>query len=135
MLIIISPMLSSLHSYSPHVYPHFLNTWQKVTGKIGQLEAVRLNLDDSMVCVEDERKKIELETTKMCGKDNSTAWKKKTNKLADRITAALVICEEHMSNYHDKAQAYCPARLGRRTSPTILKRRICQITGTKWMHP
>ena len=46
----LSPFLISL------CLPSFLNTCQKVTGKIGQLEAVRLNLEDSMVCVEDQRK-------------------------------------------------------------------------------
>ena len=51
-----------------------------------------------------------------------------TSKLAERVTAALVICEEHMRDYH-------ATRLGRRTNPTILQERICQITGTKWMHP
>ena len=48
------------HVFSPYVFslclPSFLNTWQKVTGKIGQLEAVKLNLKDSMVCVEDQKK-------------------------------------------------------------------------------
>ena len=43
----------------------FLNTCQKVTGRIGQHEAAKLNLEDSMVCVEDQRKKIVLETSKI----------------------------------------------------------------------
>ena len=29
-------------------------------------------------------------------------FEEETNKLADRVTAALVICEEHMSNYHTR---------------------------------
>ena len=89
----LSPLL-----FSPCL-PSFLNTWQKVTGRIGQLEAVRLNLDDSMVCVEDQRKKIVLEKRKFVERQLN-GFEEETNKLADRVTAALVICEEHMSNYH-----------------------------------
>ena len=33
-----------------------LNTWQQATGKIGKLTEEKLNLEDSMVCVEDPRK-------------------------------------------------------------------------------
>ena len=29
-------------------------------------------------------------------------FEEETNKLANRITAALVICDEHTSNYHEK---------------------------------
>ena len=94
---------SSHYVFSPLLFssclPSFLNTWQKVTGRIGQLEAVRLNLDDSMVCVEDQRKKIVLEKQKI-GERQLHDMEEKTSKLEDRVTAALVICEEHMSNYH-----------------------------------
>ena len=96
-----SPFVFSL---SPLLFssclPHFLNTCQKVTGKIGQLEAVKLNLEDSMVCVEDQ-KKIVQETPKF-GKRQLNGFEEETNKLADCVTAALVIYEEHMSDYHTK---------------------------------
>ena len=50
--------LSFFLSLSPPVLlslclPSLLNTWQKVTGKIWQLVAVKLNLEDFLVCVED----------------------------------------------------------------------------------
>ena len=93
----LSPFLLSFSS----CLPSFLNTWQKVTGRIGQLEAVRLNLDDSMVCVEDQKKKIVLETPKI-GERQLHDMEEKTSKLEDRVTAALVICEEHMSDYHTR---------------------------------
>ena len=81
--------------------PSSLNTCQKVTGKIGQLEAARLNLEDSMVCVEDQRKKIVL-LTPIIGERQLHDMEEKTNKLGDRVTAALVIYEEHMSDYHTR---------------------------------
>ena len=56
MLIIISLCFLSHHFYSLYVHPPSSTLLQKVTGKIGQLEAVKLNLEDSMVCVEDQRK-------------------------------------------------------------------------------
>ena len=99
MLIIISLCFLSPLLFSSCL-PSFLNTWQKVTGRIGQLEAVRLKLDDSMVCVEDQRK-IVLEKQKFVERQLN-GFEEETNKLADRVTAALVICEEHMSNYHEK---------------------------------
>ena len=123
----------SLHFYSSLCLPSFLNTWQKVTGKIGQLEAVKLNLEDSSgLCrrsKEDRARK-----TNICGKSNSMTWKKETSKLEDRITAALVICDEHMSNYHEKlklmsskipwkAQTYVQQDLGEELSEIN-----CQIT-------
>ena len=126
MLIIISLCFLSLHFYSLYVYPPSSTLGKKVTGKIGQLEAVRLNLEDSMVCVEDQRK-IVLEN-KHSWKSNWTAWKKETSKLTDTVTAALVICEEHMRDNH-------ATRLGRRINPTILQERNCQITGATKMHP
>ena len=60
---------------------------------------MRLNLDDSMVCVEDQRKKIVLEKQNVV-EVQLNDMEEKTSKLEDRVTAALVICEEHMSNYH-----------------------------------
>ena len=101
MLIIISqcflsPFLLSL------CLPSFSSTLsQKVTRKIGQLEAARLNLKDSMVCVEDQRKKIVLETP-IIGERQLNGLEEKTSKLEDRVTAALVIYEEHMSDYQKK---------------------------------
>ena len=116
----LSPFLLSL------CLPSFLNTWHKVTGKIGQLEAAKLNLEDQMVGVEDQKKTV-LEKQTFVEKQLN-GLKEETSKLADTFTAALVIYEEHMRDYH-------ATRLGRRTSPTILQERICQITGTRWMHP
>ena len=127
MLIIISLCLSLSPLLLSLCLPSFLSTWQKVTGNIGQLEAVRLKLDDSMVCVEDQRKKIVLEKQKVVERQLND-MEEETSKLEDRVTAALVIYEEHMKDNH-------ATRLGRRTSPTILQERICQITGTRWMHP
>ena len=96
-----SPFVFSL---SPLLFssclPSFLNTWQKVTGNIGQLEAVKLNLEDSMVCVEDQKKIVQ--KTPKIGERQLHDMEEKTNKLADRVTAALVIYEEHMSDYHTR---------------------------------
>ena len=52
-----------------------------------------------MVCVEDQRKKIVLEKLKVVERQLNDMVEE-TSKLEDRVTAALVICEEHMSNYH-----------------------------------
>ena len=54
-----------------------------------------------MVCVEDQRKKIVLETPKMWERQLNGS-EEKTSKLEDRVTAALVIYEEHMSDYHTR---------------------------------
>ena len=54
-----------------------------------------------MVCVEDQRKKIVLETPKI-GERQLNGLEEKTSKLEDRVTAALVIYEEHMSDYHTR---------------------------------
>ena len=100
MLIIISLCFSLSPLLFSSCLPSFLNTWQKVTGNIGQLEAVKLNLEDSMVCVEDQ-KKIVLEKQKV-GERQLNTFEQETNKLADGVTAALVINEEHMSDYHTR---------------------------------
>ena len=60
-----------------------------------------LNLEDSMVCVEDQRKKIVLEKQTFVEKQLN-GLEEETSKLEDRVTAALVICDEHTSNYHEK---------------------------------
>ena len=78
----------------------------------GTREAEKLNLEESTVCVEDQRKIVE-------------------KQLHD---AALVNHEEHMRDHHD-GSSLCPTRLGQRTSPTILKEGICQTTGASGMHP
>ena len=54
-----------------------------------------------MVCVEDQRKKIVLETPKIVERQLN-GLEEKTSKLEDRVTAALVIYEEHMSDYQTK---------------------------------
>ena len=51
-------------SFSPLLFSLCLlkttgNLRQKLGGKIGQLEAVKRNLEDQMVCVEDPRKIVE----------------------------------------------------------------------------
>ena len=76
LLIIIS--LCSLSSLLSLCLPYFLNTWQQATGKIGQLKDQKLNLEDSMVCVEDP-KKIVLEKRKKQLHD----LEEETSKLAD----------------------------------------------------
>ena len=110
--------------------PSFLNTWQKVTAKIGQLEAVKLNLEDSMVCVEDQKE--DRAQTKNLWKDNSITWKRKQANWKHHGSRHLRRAEEGPPW---NAQAYVQQTRGRRTGPTILKRRICQITGAKWVHP
>ena len=61
---------------------------------------MKLNLDDWVVCVEDQ-KKIVLEKQTFVEKQLN-GLEEETSKLEDRVTAALVICEEQMSNYHEK---------------------------------
>ena len=118
---------------SPHVLPHspfllslclpsFLNTWQKVAAKIGQLEEEKLNLENSMVCVEDPRK-IVLEK-KILWKGNSTTfkgkqanWQIESPRLSSSAKSTWVTAIQGSSLY--------PTRLGRWTSPTFLKERIC----------
>ena len=104
------------------------HVWLKVTGNIGQLEAVKLNLEDSMVCVEDQRKNIVLEKQKFVERQLN-GFEEETNKLADRHRGS-----RHLRWAHEqlpwKAQAYVQQDLGEE-----LKERNCQITGTKWMHP
>ena len=80
MLIIISlcslslSLSLSLSSLLPLCLPSFLNTWQQVTGKIGQLEEKKLNLEGfNGLC----RRSKEDRAKKKWGKGNSTTWKKK----------------------------------------------------------
>ena len=129
-----SPYVLSLSSLLTSCLPSFLNTRQQVTAKIGQHEAVKLNLEDSMVCVEDPMEGRA--KNKNLWKDHSMTWKKKQANW-QIVTAALVINEEHMSDCNTtlKLCVLCPTKLGRRTSPTILQERICQITVARWMHP
>ena len=58
-------------------------------------------------------------------------WKKKQANW-QIVTAALVINEEHMSDYNKTLKLLCPTRLGRRTNPMIQKDRTCQTTGASW---
>ena len=46
------------------------------------------------------RSKEEYRARKKFVEKQLNGFEEETNKLADRVTAALVICEEHMSNYH-----------------------------------
>ena len=64
--------------YSLHVYPPF-STWQQVTGKIGQLEKEKLNLENSMGCVEDPRKIV----LRKMRKKQLNDLEEETSKLAD----------------------------------------------------
>ena len=75
-----------------------------------------------MVCVEDQRKVVP-EKRKFVERPLNVL-EEETSKLADRVTAALVIYEEHMSD--------CCAKLKLISNDT---KRICHITGAKWMHP
>ena len=106
--------------------PSFLNTWQKVTGNIGQLEAVKLNLEDSMVCVEDQ-KKIVQEKKKQLEKDNSTPSNKKQTNWQMESPRLSSSTKSTWATTIQGSYLFCTWP-GRRISPTILKGRICQIT-------
>ena len=77
----------------------------------------KLNLEDSMVCVEDPRK-IVLE---------------KMTKLEDSHRGSRHQWRPH-ERLQNNAQALCPTRLGRRTNPMIQKERTCRTTGASGMH-
>ena len=64
----------------------------------GQLEAVKQNLEDSMVSVED--KKEGRAKNKNFVERQLNDMQEKTSKLEDRVTAALVIHEKYMSDCH-----------------------------------
>ena len=106
----------------------FLNTRQQTTRKIGQLEAVKLNLEDSMVSVED--KKEGRAKNKNLWKDNSMTWKRKqanwkieSPRLSSSTKSTWVTAREGSSVFR--------TWLGRRTNPTILKNEFAKSQGRR----
>ena len=88
-----------------------------------------------MVCVEDPRKIVEKQLSDL---------EEETSKLEDRVTAALVICEEHMRDHHEKLKFMSNeawAKNLRREIAKSLERRGCTLamfwngnrfTGRRW---
>ena len=81
-----------------------------------------------MVCAEDQ-KKIVLEKQKFVERQLNDL-EEETSKLADRVTAALVNYEEHIRD-HERLKLMS----SKAWTKNLIKERICQVTGTKWMHP
>ena len=67
-------------------------------------------------------------------KDKSMTWKSKQAKWQIK-SPRLSSTTKSTWRTTMKGSSLCPTKLGRRTSQTRLKERICQITEAKWMHP
>ena len=120
----LSPVLLSL------CLPSFLNTWQNVTAKIGQLEAVKLNLEDQMVCVEDQWK-IVLEKMR---KGNSMTWKRKQGKWQIESPRLSSSGKEHMSDCCTRLKIISNKAWAKNQSNDT-KGTNSLFTGARWMHP
>ena len=72
--------------------------------------------------------------TKNLRKGNSMTWKSKQAKWQIE-SPRLSSTTKSTWRTTMKGSSLCPTKLGRRTSQTILKERICQITEARWMHP
>ena len=79
------------------------------------------------------RGKIVLEKTKLQERELNDL-EEKTSKLASRVTAALVINEEHMSDYHTTLKLKSNKAWAKNQSKDTRGKNLL-FTGARWMHP
>ena len=122
----------SLHCYSLYVYPPSSTRGEKLLERFGNLWRWSWTW------------RIKWSVSKIKGRScqknknwwKATQWLGRRNKQTGRWRHRG---SRHRRRAHEwlpiQSQSLYPTMLGRRTNPTILKERICQITGARWMHP
>ena len=131
-LVIISLSFSLYVFYPLYVYPLHSRRGKKLAERLGNLR--RWSWTQRIKWSVSKIQGRSCQKNKNLLKGNSMTWKSKQAKWQIE-SPRLSSTTKSTWKTTMKDSSLCPTKLGRKTSQTILKERIFQITEAKWMHP